>query len=456
MRPCADCDCWGPTPSARAAGVSTPSIRSGAAPAAAAPIAEEDTRALTATIPHTTSGRVLSLLEERGLLTPATSRATSADQRWVEEHIAQLPEPINDELRIWVKVMRGDGRRRRRIRSWAVIRNYLYTTLPTLREWSTRHTSLREVTEADARAAIQKATGTTAQTQRTGLRSIFTALKQERVVFRDPTRGIVLSKVDNLPTGLRDDQLRGLIDRADGALQRLVVALVAIHAIGPKELRALTVDGVDTARGTLEVRRRGRVHTVYLDEFTLRLMLDWLRQRRGRWPDTINPHLLISSHGAFALDMPPVGSATIARIFHELGLQPRHVRSDRLLHEATITEDPLHLMRVFGVSAATAMRYLHAAHPERGAVPLTDRPTRATMIAASGRTRLGQLLGRGGHARREIPVAGSACPHVGHPHRCRYHLASSLRWQPVRLTDQHARHLGDFVTSSPLLVLLVA
>ena len=40
-----------------------------------------------------------------------------------------------------------------------------------------------------------------------------------------------------------------------------------------------------------------------------------------------------------------------------------------LLHEATITEDPLHLMRVFGVSAATAMRYLHAAHPERGAVP---------------------------------------------------------------------------------------
>jgi hypothetical protein len=26
-------------------------------------------------------------------------------------------------------------------------------------------------------------------------------------------------------------------------------------------------------------------------------------------------------------------------------------------------------MRVFGVSAATAMRYLHAAHPERGAVP---------------------------------------------------------------------------------------
>jgi hypothetical protein len=196
---------------------------------------------------------------ERGLLIPATSRATSADQRWVELRIAQLPEPIDDELRIWVTVMRGDGCRRRRVRSWTVIRNYLYTTLPTLREWSNRHTSLRDVTEADARAAIQKTTGTTAQTQRTGLRSIFTALKQERVIFRDPTRGIVLGKVDNLPTGLRDDQLRGLIDRADGALQWLV-ALVAIHAIGSKELRALTVDGVNTARGTLKVPRRGRFH----------------------------------------------------------------------------------------------------------------------------------------------------------------------------------------------------
>jgi hypothetical protein len=216
------------------------------------PIAEEDIGALTATIPHTTSGRVLSLLEGRGLLIPATSRATSADQQWAELHIAQLPEPIDDQLRIWVKVMRGDGRRRRRLRSWTVIRNYLYTTLPTLRDWSTRHASLREVTEADARAAIQKTTGTTAQTHRTGLRSIFTALKQERVIFRDPTRGTVLGKVDNLPTGLRDDQLRGLIDRADCALRRLVVALVAIHAIGPKELRALTVAGVDTARGTLK------------------------------------------------------------------------------------------------------------------------------------------------------------------------------------------------------------
>jgi hypothetical protein len=33
-------------------------------------------------------------------------------------------------------------------------------------------------------------------------------------------------------------------------------------------------------------------------------------------------------------------------------------------HEAT-TADPIHLMRVFGISTTTAMKYVYAAHPER-------------------------------------------------------------------------------------------
>ncbi|MFJ4777936.1 hypothetical protein [Streptomyces sp. NPDC088762] len=41
------------------------------------------------------------------------------------------------------------------------------------------------------------------------------------------------------------------------------------------------------------------------------------------------------------------------------------VRQDRILDEARTSTDPLHLMRLFGISALTAMRYLTAAHPER-------------------------------------------------------------------------------------------
>jgi len=52
-------------------------------------------------------------------------------------------------------------------------------------------------------------------------------------------------------------------------------------------------------------------------------------------------------------------------IFGRLGLSPGQLRRDRILDEASHTADPVHLMRVFGISAKTAMTYVQAAHPER-------------------------------------------------------------------------------------------
>ncbi|OEJ29951.1 hypothetical protein AS594_35710 [Streptomyces agglomeratus] len=43
------------------------------------------------------------------------------------------------------------------------------------------------------------------------------------------------------------------------------------------------------------------------------------------------------------------------------------LRQDRMLNEAFATGDPLKLMRLFGVTAQTAMRYVTAAHPEHTA-----------------------------------------------------------------------------------------
>ncbi|MEU6799006.1 hypothetical protein ABZ907_45560 [Nonomuraea wenchangensis] len=51
------------------------------------------------------------------------------------------------------------------------------------------------------------------------------------------------------------------------------------------------------------------------------------------------------------------------------GIHAHRIREDRLLYEAAVTADPVHLIRVFGVSVGTAMRYVNAAHPERAAVP---------------------------------------------------------------------------------------
>jgi hypothetical protein len=53
------------------------------------------------------------------------------------------------------------------------------------------------------------------------------------------------------------------------------------------------------------------------------------------------------------------------RICQPLGLAPSRLRQDRILDEARHTADPVHLMRVFGISDTTAMKYVYAAHPER-------------------------------------------------------------------------------------------
>lgn len=336
---------------------------------AEAPIREEDVLALRSRRIRTTGSRVVALLAERNLLIPAQNRAISVHQRWIDARVAELPGGIGDELRTWVLVMRGTSRRRRRSRSWIVIRNYLFSALPTMTRWAGEHDSLREITDADVHAAMKGQTGTTAHTLRTALRSIFKALKQERLVFRDPTRTITLTAVDNLPAPLREEQRRGLLDRAETAMDRLVVALVAVHALNNLELRGILLSDVDTARGKLTVRRRDRTHTIYVDELCLKLLLDWMTKRHQRWPTATNTHLLTTTHGAFALGDPAVAPTTLTRIFRIVGIQAQQLRFDRLLDEAATTADPIHLMRVFGVSSATAMRYIHASHPERGAVP---------------------------------------------------------------------------------------
>ena len=61
----------------------------------------------------------------------------------------------------------------------------------------------------------------------------------------------------------------------------------------------------------------------------------------------------------------PVSIMVMHDIFRPLGISPSKLRQDRILDEAQHTADPVHLMRVFGISAATAMKYVYTAHPER-------------------------------------------------------------------------------------------
>ncbi|MFG2045546.1 hypothetical protein [Dactylosporangium sp. NPDC048998] len=52
-----------------------------------------------------------------------------------------------------------------------------------------------------------------------------------------------------------------------------------------------------------------------------------------------------------------------------LGVRAGSLRVDRILYEAAVAADPVRLIQLFGIDVGIATRYVHAAHPHRGAVP---------------------------------------------------------------------------------------
>lgn len=132
------------------------------------------------------------------------------------------------------------------------------------------------------------------------------------------------------------------------------------------DLIHLQAADVNLAAGTLTVRRDYGRRIVYLDEVTAALASRWLRYRHHRWPGSRNPHLLVSQQTA--VDTSAVGPTMIGAMFEPLGVRPDRLRQDRILDEARHTADPVHLVRVFGITESTAINYVHAAHPGRQSV----------------------------------------------------------------------------------------
>ncbi|MFE2179196.1 hypothetical protein [Streptomyces sp. NPDC059455] len=101
-------------------------------------------------------------------------------------------------------------------------------------------------------------------------------------------------------------------------------------------------------------------HVRPLDDLTHRAVLDWLSHRRSRWPNTANPHLLITQKTA--VELGPAGKLWTTRANRNLTATLERLRVDRQLEEAlTHGADPLHLALVFGIDEKTAIRYADSA-----------------------------------------------------------------------------------------------
>ncbi|MFJ3762964.1 hypothetical protein [Streptomyces sp. NPDC090080] len=322
---------------------------------------------------------VTAVLQQAGLL---EGERLPAAVEWAHQQITVLPAPMAGEVRAWLTTMH-QGRLqppRRRPRSAATLRAQLSWALPALTQWAAAgKTSLREITPHDVRTA-RPPTGSPRSHMLQGLRSLFRILKDQHLVFTDPTAGMRTgSHLATIPLPLDAGPIRDALT-SDNPEQAALCALIAFHALTVRQLQHLTL--TDYAPGP----RPGPCLTVGGRRIPLAPpvadRLDaCLAHRHRTWPATANPHLFLNRATATTTTA-TVNSTWIAR---RLGphLTARALREDRLLYEAqAVSGDPKHLTDLFGLSTNAALRYTATVtHPALDVV-VPERPGRSVSSAS--------------------------------------------------------------------------
>lgn len=327
------------------------------------------TDARTVAARYSVSGEfAIEILDVMGVL--REDRAQVFDT-WLDTAVAGLAPAIGRDARGWARVVH-DGGPRSRARHPDTARQYLRNVRPALLEWSARYDHLREVTREDIMAYTATLHGARQAGAVTALRSLFSWAKRGNVVFRNPTSRITYGAKEHriwLPLSIED--IGSAVDAAVTPQARVFVALAAVHAARPHQIRAMQLCDVDLAERGVTLAG----HTRPLDDLTYTVLRDWLTYRAQRWPGTANPHLLISMDSA--LRHGPV-SAMWIRELRGLPATVDRLRVDRQLDEALATgADPLHLALVFGISDHSAIRYAVNARQ------LLERPHEATASTSS-------------------------------------------------------------------------
>lgn len=268
---------------------------------------------------------------------------------YADRQVAELPDAMANEFREWVRVMREGSTTPPR--SWprdpATIRACIASATPALRSWATRkgYSSLREVSRDDVIDILPTEPYRRRQTL-TALRVLF-RLKGRRLVFTNPTLYLRGPQVSNQPLPIDLAALREALLSAK-PVRAALAALVAFHALRPKDLCALMLTDLRDGRLHLDGR------TILLADTVRAKLVDWLDERARRWPNTINPHLFINLHTAVRTCQvdPTWITATI-------GVSAQAIREDRILHEAITTGDVRRLCDLFGLTVGGAERYTH-------------------------------------------------------------------------------------------------
>ncbi|WP_071367246.1 hypothetical protein [Streptomyces colonosanans] len=204
---------------------------------------------------------------------------------WFRERTAGLPEPMVGELTTWfeLKLSGSNTAPRVKARPHRWIQRMVTKALPALQAWADQDKdSLRSITRADVVAVLPNS-GTPRVDMLQGLRHILRPLKNQRVIFTDPTARIFCGMPSTtIPLPVETDDLRRILHDQE-APRAALAALAIFHALTSGQLRRLKT--TDLRDGRLFLPNR----TVLLAEPARTRLAAYLDYRNRRWPAPPTP-----------------------------------------------------------------------------------------------------------------------------------------------------------------------
>lgn len=334
-------------------------------PAGAAQVRASEVLRLSRYDRNTNQVSTLDVLAEAGFL--LDDRVPQIVQ-YFEKKTAGLPAPMRDQLAVWFEVMRHGSKTppRRKPRDDHTTRILILGITPILHACAdTGIESLAQVTTRMIADSLPTEPSHRHWADR-GLRSVFVVLKARKLVFTDPIRALpTVDTRSTIPMPLNPTAIRHALNHPDPATA-LGVAIVAFHGLTNGQTRAIQLTDIIDGHLTLP---DGRV--IPLAEPVRARLTAWLDYRTAKWPRTLNPHLFVTQQTAPRLSAPGHSFP-----WKKAGLNPRSLRTDRILQEIYVTGgDVRRICDLFGMTIDSATRYAatlgHPSFHEEIPVPRT-------------------------------------------------------------------------------------
>ena len=197
--------------------------------------------------------RTAQILDAMGIL--ADDRPAAFDQ-WLAARLGGLAPGISGEASRWAVALH-DGTPRTPPLHDKTVRSYVAALRPALLEWSACHGHLRDIARDDVRAVTAALHGPRRQTTLVAARSLFAWARKNGVIFRDPASRLQVGRTGH---AIFQPLLPGQIDQAVEAATtphaRVFVALAAVHAARPAQIRALQLSDADLGNRRLTIAGR--------------------------------------------------------------------------------------------------------------------------------------------------------------------------------------------------------